>query len=186
MSKENQRVVISKRMLKDGIMTLLNKKHINEISVVELCELSGINRTTFYRHYQTPHDILMEIELDFIKDFNDTVPKHKHGIDAKQYSIELCQYIFERKDIVKMFIQNNTDGDLAAIVQDFTNSFLVSRKMLYKGRTVGSDAFRLMQTFFLYGIYALIRQWIVEDVPISSKDIAEMISGFFGTDFSLQ
>ncbi len=67
MVKENQRVALSKRMLKEGLMALLKKKNIRKISVNELCETAEINRTTFYRHYQTPHDVLIDIELDFAK-----------------------------------------------------------------------------------------------------------------------
>ena len=72
MPKENQRVALSKRMLKEGLIKLLNKKNISKISINELCEIAEINRTTFYRHYQTPHDVLLEVEYDFIKGFQNT------------------------------------------------------------------------------------------------------------------
>ncbi len=184
MSKENQRVVITKRMLKESLTALLEKKHIDEISVVELCALSEINRTTFYRHYQTPHDVLMEIELDFVKSLYEAIPHSGSVVDIKGNTVKLCQFIFERKDTVKLFMQNNTDSNLIRIFQDFTDRFLAFGKILYKGQDMDADTFRLMQTMFSYGIYALIRQWIVEDVPVPPKKIAGIIASTFEHDFS--
>ncbi|MCC8090140.1 MAG: TetR/AcrR family transcriptional regulator, partial [Oscillospiraceae bacterium] len=60
--KENQRVMLTKRLLKDALIRLLNGKSIDEISVTELCRESGINRSTFYHHYGSPYDVLAERE----------------------------------------------------------------------------------------------------------------------------
>lgn len=186
MQKENQRVAISKRLLKEGVMKLLNKKHINDISVIELCEVSQINRTTFYRHYQTPHDVLLEIEFDFVKSFYDIPVSSKDAKDMKKHATRMCEFLNEHKDIVKLFIQNNTDSDLTLIFQNFSNGFLASRKVLYKGHNIDSDTMSLMQTFFAYGIYALVRQWISEDVSLTAEEVADLIVGSFNHDFSFQ
>lgn len=50
MEKNNQRVVLTKRLFKEGLLRLLENKGMDEISVAELCRESGINRATFYRH----------------------------------------------------------------------------------------------------------------------------------------
>ena len=54
MTKEYQRVAISKRMLKEALLDLLKDKPIDAVTVSELCQMAQINRTTFYRHYETP------------------------------------------------------------------------------------------------------------------------------------
>jgi len=48
---ENQRIRLSKAMLKNGLLKLLKEKSLNEITICELCAVSGINRTTFYKYY---------------------------------------------------------------------------------------------------------------------------------------
>ena len=37
MEKENQRVVVTKRLLKEGLLRLLENKNIDKINVTELC-----------------------------------------------------------------------------------------------------------------------------------------------------
>lgn len=58
------------RLLKEGLIRLLQKKDIEKIGVSELCAESGINRATFYRHYEIPLDILREIQNDFMTEID--------------------------------------------------------------------------------------------------------------------
>ena len=50
--EENRSVRNTKRRLRDGLLQLLDRKPINEISVKELTDLVDVNRGTFYFHYQ--------------------------------------------------------------------------------------------------------------------------------------
>lgn len=186
MQKENQRVAISKRILKESVLKLLEKKHIDEISITELCQFSQINRTTFYRHYQTPHDILLEIEIDFVKGFYDLPILPANENDLRKHAVHMCSFLLENKDTTKLFIRNNTDSDFTLIFQNFADSFLSSRKILYKGHTIDSNTFRLMSTFFTYGGYALVRQWLIEDIPLSPEQVADLIVGSLNKDFTFQ
>ena len=45
---ENQRIRLSKTMLKNALIRLLANKSIDKITVYELCAEAQINRTTFY------------------------------------------------------------------------------------------------------------------------------------------
>lgn len=55
------RVIVSKRMMKEGLIRCLKNKSIDKISITELCRESHVNRATFYNHYETPYQILLEI-----------------------------------------------------------------------------------------------------------------------------
>ena len=59
--KDDQRIALTKRLLREGLLRLLSKTDLNKISVTQLCIESGVNRATFYRHYEEPRDILNDI-----------------------------------------------------------------------------------------------------------------------------
>ena len=60
--KENQRVLMTKHLLHEGLLQLLEIKDMDKISVTELCRVSGINRAAFYNHYSSPKDLLSAME----------------------------------------------------------------------------------------------------------------------------
>ena len=59
------RTMLTKRLLKEGLLRILEKETLSKISISELCEKSGINRGTFYKHYESPATILRDIAYDY-------------------------------------------------------------------------------------------------------------------------
>ena len=64
--KENQRIMLTKRLLQTAFLKLLKVKPIHAISIRELCLEAGINRTTFYYHYGSQYDLLEDISRRFL------------------------------------------------------------------------------------------------------------------------
>ena len=48
--KSPPRRTLTKRLIREALLELLKTKSIQKISVRELCDAAGINRTTFYNH----------------------------------------------------------------------------------------------------------------------------------------
>ncbi len=57
----DRRTAYTRMVIKDSLMQLLEKKHLSEITVKELCELAQINRATFYRNYMDIYDVYEQI-----------------------------------------------------------------------------------------------------------------------------
>ena len=70
---ENRSVRNTKKRLQEALLTLLQKKPINQITVKELTELADVNRGTFYFHYTDVYDMLHKTEDRFFNDFNDVL-----------------------------------------------------------------------------------------------------------------
>ena len=66
--KDDQRIALTKRLLREGLLCLLSKTDLNKISVTQLCIESGVNRATFYRHYEEPRDILNDIKYEIFQE----------------------------------------------------------------------------------------------------------------------
>lgn len=68
MKKTDTRVQYTKSVLQKALLTLLERTPIGKITIKDLCEEAGLNRGTFYLHYNSPDDLLKEIENQFIED----------------------------------------------------------------------------------------------------------------------
>lgn len=184
MQKENQRVALTKRLLKEAVLGLLKKKHISGISVSELCAEAQINRTTFYRHYQTPYDILVEIEMDFVKECYRAPFAVRDTMEMRAELVRICGLLYDNQELVKLFIANNMDRDFISVFRSVADSCLGNRKIQYKGRLADADTMRLMSTFFAAGGYSLIRQWLMEGIRKTPDEIADLIFGSFNRDIT--
>lgn len=73
---ENQRIRLSKAMLKNALMGLLKEKPIEKISVYELCAAAQINRTTFYKYYGSQYELLTDAENDYFRKLEDVLSEN--------------------------------------------------------------------------------------------------------------
>lgn len=62
MSKNDQRIRLTKMLIRKAFTELLQNKPVQSISVKELCTAAGINRGTFYAHYTDIYDLMHQIE----------------------------------------------------------------------------------------------------------------------------
>lgn len=46
--------------MEEALLALLERKDLEYITVKELCQEAGVNRSTFYLHYETIGDLLNE------------------------------------------------------------------------------------------------------------------------------
>ena len=57
----------SKSLIKESFLALMKEKPVERISICDIVRKAGLNRGTFYAHYQTPFDILREMEEEYGK-----------------------------------------------------------------------------------------------------------------------
>ncbi len=54
------RIVRSRRMLMDALVSLLHRKDFDDISVQEIADEATLNRATFYLHYPDKNALLQQ------------------------------------------------------------------------------------------------------------------------------
>lgn len=174
--KENQRVIVTKRMLKDGLLQLMETKSMQKITVTELCRASGINRVTFYNHYATPSDVLTEIGDDLVDELLSLLKEKQTQLHSTlQEQVEFaCEYLRQNKKIAKLVFQNNTPES------EFAMKLFHGQK---KWKTVsdklesiyGKDGKDLLFTFIIHGAYCMISKWLLDDVQMTPKEIGNLV-----------
>ena len=60
MNRSESKYFHTARRMDEALITLLEKKDLEYITVKEICETAGVNRSTFYLHYETISDLVDE------------------------------------------------------------------------------------------------------------------------------
>lgn len=172
--KVNQRVVLTKRLLQEALLRLMNKKPLDKITVKELCEESGINRTTFYRHYGVPRDVLIDMEADFSNQLRERFDVTKIN-DISSYSEELLTYLYNHSDILKILILNNSADDFMRMINSMFEKVLQSKSKYPAISGADDDNIKLISTYIAGGGYFMLRRWLLEDIRKTPKELSDLI-----------
>lgn len=181
MAKENQRITITKRLLKESLLRLMKKKDIDHITITELCREAGINRATFYRHYELPRDVLLDMEMDLFYEIKERTQVPNSALDVKKYLDEMCAFLYDNAEMIGIFLDNNTDADFLNLLNELYTHILSEQADLYHLEQYDDDSIKLLTTYFAGGGYFLMRQWLKDEIHKTPQEISDLIWKIFQT-----
>ena len=75
MNKQESKYFNTALLMNEALLLLLEKKDYEYITIKEICEKAGVNRSTFYLHYETIDDLLEEMVDNLNKKFIESFSK---------------------------------------------------------------------------------------------------------------
>ena len=176
--KDDQRIALTKRLLREGLLRLLSKTELNKISVTQLCTESGINRATFYRHYEQPRDILNDLKGDIFQEVAALAEENSLKGDAKKWLESTCCYFYEHSDLLRILFQYRTDDEFVMFLNDRFNEQYPELKRKGYFTEVDEDTMRLGAYYYAGGIYYILRQWLTEPINKTPQEVAVLMCHF--------
>lgn len=151
MNEQDLRYVKTEKLLRDSYIKLKERNSSMVIRLVDLCSVAMINKTTFYKHYETLedfedvffHEVMKGILLknkNIDKAFSDTEAFVKSTIHIMKASIDYIKILFS-KNINK----------LITVVEDILNEIYLKNENDHKKKiqisyAIGGGAHVLIRT----------------------------------------
>ena len=172
---ENQRIRLSKKMLKEALIQLLQKKTIEKITIYELCDTAQINRTTFYKYYGNQYDLLDEIENDFFNELEEYLT-----LDQPE-DINCLKRILENleREQATCRVLINSVPDLAFSEKLFSLPAIQSFIKFHMPQYYTPSQEEYFRLFFCQGGYAIIRKWLNKENRESPEEIAGLLTSIY-------
>lgn len=183
--KENQRIILTKRLLQEGLLRLLETKDLEKISVTELCRESGINRATFYNHYCSPQDLLTDMEMQMTAELDHLMKHPTEPDDALAQMESFCVYMQEHKYAIIVLSRCHADADLAETFFQLNKAFPPRKPRSKLTASMDEDSLHLTNTLIYTGCYLAIREWLVRDIQKTPREVAELLLNIINKDFHI-
>ena len=149
---ESRRVRMTKRLMKDAMLELLEKEELSNITITELCETADVHRSTFYKYYTDPADLFLEIEQDFLE------------------QIPLPPPVLENRKAFRIFFTGSLESSFSSRLVDLLCSRYIT--LIQCGDEVKEAYIRI---YIASGTVGMLREWVTKDFNVSSRKIAEMM-----------
>ncbi len=177
---ENQRIRLTKRLLQESLLALMEKKAITEISISELCEKAGINRSTFYKHYGSQYDVIKEMENEMIEEISDLMSGSTDitKCNIQRHCEKLCDFLRQNEKKAKFIIYNSNESRLLF----FTKIFSLPQIHWFYDSLLkfgyDEESANLIYSFLTMGCSALLERWLFSGKK-TPKEVSILISNMF-------
>jgi len=174
-------------LMNEALFLLLEKKDYDFITVTEVCKKAGVNRSTFYLHYESIDDLLYETIENVNKRFSqafdneiidvDNLGKKELFLIRDEYLIPYLNFIKENKRIYKLIHDKPYLFRKQVTFQKFYNQ--IFSKILDKYNIVKEEQ-EYIFAYFSFGLVAIIQKWIENDCIDDVEKIANIMKKVIG------
>ena len=169
-----------------ALLSLLEKKPFEYITISEICEDAGVNRSTFYLHYENTADLLKEATTYVLDNFASYFSVDMESIASKYENCDLQELNFINEKYLHpylSFIKENQRLFAAVLSQPTVfESKAIFQRLFDDVFNPILDRFHYprdeqcyVMMFYLNGITAIITEWLKEDCRKSIEDISSII-----------
>lgn len=186
MNKSESKYFNTAVKMDEALMTLLEKKDFQYITIKELCDAAGVNRSTFYLHYESMVDLLEETLRYLNGKFNTYFETNEREIMDKVENGSLDSLIFITKEHLepylkfiiehkKIFIATINKPDVFASENSFK---YLSEKLFFpvmKRFHIPEKEQEYILMFYIKGIMGILQHWIENQCQETVEFITDLI-----------
>ena len=186
MNKSESKYYNTACLMNQALLLLLEKKDFDYISVKEICEKAGVNRSTFYLHYDKMEDLLAETIKYIYTKLNDKfvniIKLNKETIKnatldelmlfKMKYAMPYLEFIKSNK---KAFILTIKYPNLFQVDKIFTEMYNSIFSPIQSRFNIPDEEKLYIMKFYISGIHAIIIEWIKNDCKDDINFIANLI-----------
>lgn len=147
---------LTKRLMAQTLKELMMSTNLDKISVQDIVKRCGLNRKTFYYHFQDKQALIcwiFDMEFSSLTDRN-----HDNTIID-----ELIQHLYANKEFYVAALTSNVQNNLREhLFKVVYNGIMSKIKTILKSNKIPPDDIKMIANYFSNAIMGSITQWVKE------------------------
>lgn len=156
-NSHDARAIRTEERLKKTMLALLREKPLRQITAVELCRLSQVNRATFYDHFQDVYDLVDKLEEELLFQLRRMMEELEQAqTDPEEVSRRFFGFIRENSGRLNLFLNKEAGSDFAQkLDQVILPYFEKAVRKMYEVPPEKEEKLRVALRFLASGYYSL-------------------------------
>ncbi len=186
MNSNQSKYFYTAELMNHALLALLEKKDIEFITVTEVTKKAGVNRSTFYLHYDNVYELLEEtienLNKQFISSFRVTTPleiksKQDAFLLTDEQLIPYLHFVKDNKRVLKLIHQKPQLFHARKTYQQMYDKIFypaISQFISQENEKIYTLA------FYTNGVAAIVRQWLELDCVTDIDELVTLIKKLVG------
>lgn len=162
-TKNNSRRRQSVEKIEKAFVQLLQTKELKDISVAEICKMTGLNRSTFYANFIDIYDLADKFADKMAEDFTEFLNSNNASENTGAHLV--FKHIYENQIFYKTYFKLGYDRKFKVLAYDEKRA----------KSDFGDADIKYHIEFFRNGFNAIVKLWLAGDCKESPEYMAEII-----------
>lgn len=153
---------------------MLKEKPLNKITVKSICERAQINRTTFYRYYSDPHDLMEKLETELLDSFQSYV-RNMSARGPEQAIEAAMNAVKNNAELYTILISDNADHQY--IGKMIANSYESFRKgFASRYPQLSPKQQKWLYFYIAQGCISIVLDWVDGGMKETPSEVARFVT----------
>ena len=192
MNKNESKYFNTALLMDEALLRLLEKKEYEFITVKEVCKTAGVNRSTFYLHYETIDDLLKEsvemINKRFVGKFDaenifiadvQNASKHDSILITPKYLKPYLEFVKENKRALRLICSK---GLLFQTENTLNKMYKALFSPILDKFGIAEDDKPYVFDFYFKGVVAIVMRWVSLDCKKDENEVIRLIENCVPAD----
>ena len=168
---------LTKKALMNSVVNILAEKPLDKITIKDIVDECGVNRSTFYYYYEDIYALLEDI---FKTEIDNIVERHKDYTTWQDGFIESAEFVLKNKKAV-YHVYNSMGRDylenyLFKITEDLMIKYVSEEA---KDMAVSEDDIKFVALFYQYALKGFIMDWIKNNMKDDPRETVKKLAQTF-------
>lgn len=189
--RSRSRYFATAEKMDEALLFLLERKDLAYITVKEICETAGVNRSTYYLHYETIADLLAEtvqyVNRIFLESMEcdsvslvarlRTCPRDELYFVTPTYLTPYLEFVSRRRRLFRTVIRH---ARVLEADEAYERMFRQVFAPILERFGVEEGCRPYYMAFYIKGLIAIVSEWIERDCADSPERIIEVMQRCVG------
>lgn len=168
---------LTQKAIKASFMKLLNIRPLDKISVKDIVEDCGINRNTFYYHYQDIYALLQDV---FEDEARQVVEENEIGNRWQEGLIQATQFALDNKRAIYHIYHSMNREQLERYLLQIADG-LVGRyiREQAEGLAVSEEDIIFITAFYKHAVTGLLLEWLQNGMKTEPESVIQKMQMLF-------
>lgn len=171
----------TKKWIMEALLTLLEKKEYQDITIAKIADKAGLGRRTFYRYFQTKDQVMREIAQNLMNEFADTILKN-HASNLETVTEAYFEFWEHKIDVLlllkKAQLLHFIEDNLFALIADVALKVkhIPVDQMTDETITKGFEKYKYDFVFKIAGYWHITLLWCEETPRKTPAQMSKIVS----------
>ncbi|KAA3642702.1 MAG: TetR/AcrR family transcriptional regulator [Chloroflexi bacterium] len=167
----DRRVKRTRRLLKAALVELLSEQAYESVTIRDLTDRADIGYATFFRHYDSVNDLMLEIFTEFIQDLETYTDRTDEGYFERE-GTSLFEHVEENRTLYRSIFESHTfSKKFREHFEALVRGHLDDRSKYISSKEVPID---VAAQHMVSSILGLVNWWLMENTPPSVQQMGKI------------
>ncbi len=175
MKKNPEQTEMTQKNIQEAFWTLYTKQSIDKITVKNICNLAGYNRSTFYQYYEDVYDVLRKFENQLLNEIDEFViqfMKQAGSLNAS-LAVQAVFELFERlNNYITVLFGSHGDTEFKHKVAEYLKPIWI-KYFFHRGDYSPAEIDLLME-YYISGLLSMYQKWFIDHKDVSVERIIQL------------